>query len=107
MVLHELATNAAKYGALSITGGEVRVQWSVDGADQLVLLWVESNGPPVQPPSHSGLGGQVIERSVRDQLDGIVQLDWRVEGLVCAITLPAGRVKLDTTETSLRQASSS
>jgi two-component sensor histidine kinase len=106
MVLHELATNAAKYGALSVPGGEVGVQWSVDREGQLLLRWTESNGPPVQPPSRLGLGSQVIERSVRDQLDGTVQLDWHVEGLICTITLPPGRAKLDTAETLARQASS-
>jgi two-component sensor histidine kinase len=106
MVLHELATNAAKYGALSVPGGEVRVQWSVDRAGRLVLRWTESNGPPVQPPTRSGLGSQVIERSVRDQLDGAVQLDWPVDGLVCAISIPAGRLQLAAAEKTLRQAGS-
>lgn len=106
MVLHELATNAAKYGALSVSGGEVRVQWSFDRSGQLLLRWIESNGPPVQPPTRAGLGSQVIERSVRDQLDGAVQLDWRVEGLICTISIPAGRLKTGAAEASLRQASS-
>jgi two-component sensor histidine kinase len=106
MVLHELATNAAKYGALSVPGGEVRVQWSVDRAGRLALRWTESNGPPVQPPTRSGLGSQVIERSVRDQLDGTVQLDWPVDGLVCTISIPAGRLPIAGAEKPLRQASS-
>jgi two-component sensor histidine kinase len=106
MVLHELATNAAKYGALSVPGGQVRVQWSTDRTGQLLLRWIESNGPPVQPPTRTGLGSQVIERSVRDQLDGAVQLDWRADGLVCTISIPAGRLKTAGGENALHRASS-
>ena len=106
MVLHELATNAAKYGALSVPGGEVRVQWSVDRAGQLLLRWIESNGPPVQPPTRAGLGSQVIERSVRDQLEGAVQFDWRSDGLICTISIPAGRLKSVGVETAPQLANS-
>jgi two-component sensor histidine kinase len=89
MMLHELATNAAKYGALSVREGQVGVHWRIDPDGALRLTWSESGGPPVRPPTRSGLGTQVIQRSVRDQLDGAVSYNWRAEGLVCEIVVPA------------------
>lgn len=92
MVLHEFATNAAKYGALSVREGQVGVHWRIDPDGALRLTWSESGGPPVQPPTRSGLGTEVIRRSVRDQLDGTVNYDWRTEGLVCEIVVPGARL---------------
>jgi two-component sensor histidine kinase len=92
MVIHELATNAVKHGAWSTTAGRVDVTWSVDGAKQLALRWLESGGPPVSVPQRKGLGGGVIERSIRDQLNGTVTQDWRPEGLCCEITIPSNQL---------------
>lgn len=90
VVLHELATNAAKYGALSVDTGRVRVEWwqAADADGQLVLRWTETGGPPVSPPKRKGFGSNVMETIVRGQLGGTVRLDWRVEGLVCEINVP-------------------
>jgi PAS domain S-box-containing protein len=88
VALHELATNAAKYGALSEAKGQVRVEWSRAKDEQLVLRWTEVGGPPVNPPTHKGFGTTVVESMIRDGLKGGVQLDWRVEGLVGEIAVP-------------------
>jgi PAS domain S-box-containing protein len=88
VALHELATNAAKYGALSVATGQVRVEWSHAGDDRLVLHWTEAGGPPVQPPTRKGFGTHVMEGMIRDGLKGRVRLDWHAEGLVCEIAIP-------------------
>ena len=88
MALHELATNSAKYGALSVSLGRISVEWHVTAERKIELRWAESGGPTVTPPDRSGLGTRVIERAVGDQLDGVVHFDWRAEGLVCTIAIP-------------------
>ena len=84
LVLHELATNAAKYGALQKPGGLVAVDCGVrsNGGRELHLHWAESGGPPVRPPVRRGFGLELIERSVAHQLGGQAVLDYRVEGVV-------------------------
>jgi PAS domain S-box-containing protein len=86
VALHELATNAAKYGALSVPDGHVHVEWS-RGA-RLVLRWTETGGPPVKPRARVGFGTRVMESIIRSQPNGEVRFDWRAEGLSCEITLP-------------------
>jgi PAS domain S-box-containing protein len=86
ITLHELATNAAKYGALSVAKGEVHLRWTHEADGRLILHWTERDGPPVQPPTRRGFGGRIIEQVIV-QLKGKVGLDWRSEGLVCEITL--------------------
>ncbi|HEY8380638.1 MAG TPA: sensor histidine kinase, partial [Microvirga sp.] len=91
MGLQELATNAAKYGALSRHGGAVRINWSVDGGSdgpRLALGWEESGGPPVTPPTRKGFGSRLIERSLAQDLDATVRIDFAPTGLVCSIDLP-------------------
>jgi PAS domain S-box-containing protein len=88
VALHELATNAAKYGALSTATGQVRVEWSRAGDGRLVLRWTEAGGPLVNSPTRKGFGTHVMEALIRGHLKGDVQLDWRVEGLACEIALP-------------------
>jgi PAS domain S-box-containing protein len=90
LILHELATNAAKYGALQKPGGLVAVDWRVQshGGPELHLHWTETRGPPVQPPVRRGFGLELIERSVTYELGGQAVLDYRVEGLSCEITVP-------------------
>lgn len=94
MVLHELATNATKYGALSVPGGAVHLQWSVDAAGgDLVLNWEERGGPPVlSPPARRGFGSKVIEATMRDQLGGEARQCWEPAGLVCRIRVPLQRI---------------
>jgi two-component sensor histidine kinase len=88
VTLHELATNAAKYGALSGAEGQIEVKWSHTADGRLTLLWTETGGPPVKIPTHHGFGGRVIKRMI-EQLKGQTRFDWRPAGLVCEITLQA------------------
>jgi PAS domain S-box-containing protein len=87
LALHELATNAAKYGALSLPSGGVEVVWELKGA-KLALRWTEYGGPPVEQEAPVGFGIRVIKASVESQLDGAVEFDWRHGGLRCAISVP-------------------
>lgn len=86
VTLHELATNAAKYGALSVAKGRVELKWSHEADERLILRWTEIGGPAVQPPARQGFGGRVVERMI-GQLKGKARFDWRPQGLVCEITL--------------------
>jgi two-component sensor histidine kinase len=86
IVLHELATNAAKYGSLSQAGGRIELAWNETASCEIALRWTESGGPPVEPPTRRGFGSRVIERMIV-QTGGAVHFDWRREGLVCNITL--------------------
>jgi two-component sensor histidine kinase len=88
MALHELATNAAKYGALATDTGQIEINWSHETDGQLVLRWTELGGPAVRTPTRQGFGGRVIERMI-GQLKGKAHFDWRPEGLVCEITIRA------------------
>jgi len=88
MALHELATNAVKYGALSNETGQVRVAWSViPGADgsHLHLAWTESGGPPVSVPTHRGFGTRLIERILVQEIQGKVRLAFEPTGLLCTL----------------------
>ncbi len=93
MAVHEFATNAAKYGALSAPGGRVSVSWHVDReAGKLNIIWRERGGPPVAgAPVRRGFGSRVIEATVEKQLGGSVQRIWEESGLVCIITVPIAR----------------
>jgi PAS domain S-box-containing protein len=88
VVLHELATNAAKYGSLSAAKGQVRVEWSCGADRQLVLRWTEAGGPPVSPPTRKGFGTHMIEAVIRAHKGGDARLNWHAGGLACEITLP-------------------
>jgi PAS domain S-box-containing protein len=90
ITLHELATNAAKYGALSVPDGRVHVAWSGVDKAHLILRWTETGGRLVTPPTRKGFGTRVMERMIREQLKGKMQFEWRADGLVCEIVLPAG-----------------
>lgn len=93
LVLHELATNAAKHGSLSVAEGRLDVTWlladAAPGQRQLELRWREHGGPAVSPTTTRGFGSTVIRASVERQLKGEVAMDWRPEGLVCDLVLPA------------------
>jgi PAS domain S-box-containing protein len=86
VTLHELATNAAKYGALSTANGHIDLKWSHEANGRLKLRWIETGGPTVEPPTRRGFGRRVIEQMIA-QLKGESRFDWRAEGLVCEITL--------------------
>ena len=89
MCLHELATNAAKYGALSNETGQVRISWSADG-ERLVLRWEEHGGPSVTPPATRGFGSKLLERIIAGDLGGESCMTFAPEGLVCVITARLG-----------------
>ncbi len=87
LVLHELATNAAKYGALSLAGGRVRLTWRTQPSE-LILEWTETGGPVVELPLAQGYGTKVIKASIERQLAGHVTFDWRPDGLHCVLAIP-------------------
>ncbi|WP_293859931.1 HWE histidine kinase domain-containing protein [uncultured Alsobacter sp.] len=89
LVLHELATNAAKYGALSVADGRLRVETGLDAADDCWMTWGERSGPPVEPPQRQGFGSVLLGRSVPFDLQGSAELDYRREGLQARFTIPA------------------
>jgi PAS domain S-box-containing protein len=94
MVFHELATNAAKHGALSVPEGRVSVSWSVEGpGGTLRIRWVETHGPHPGFPARRGVGSRVIEATVMGQLGGTVDRRWPDEGMVCDIVLPLARAR--------------
>lgn len=91
MVFHELATNAAKYGALLAEDGRLSIHWHIEG-DSLHLSWRERGGPQVGPPSHRGFGCTVIEQSLAFELDGEVSLRFEPKGVECDIVVPMSLV---------------
>lgn len=109
LMLHELATNAAKYGALSTPAGRLSVSWSITGSDperSISLCWNESSGPPVGPPQRRGFGSTLIERGIAYELNGRAHLDFRPEGLHCELTFPLAATVgdlLEEAENSARQ----
>lgn len=88
MVFHELATNAAKYGSLSVPWGNVDICWVV-GAEMVEFSWKESGGPAIQAPKRTGFGSTLIGGTVLKQLDGSIDFDWRPEGLHCRFSVAA------------------
>lgn len=92
IAFHELATNAVKYGALSNERGSLTIAWAVEPSpegDRLILRWRENDGPPVMPPARKGFGSQVLERGLAHELEARVELDYRPQGVVCTIDIPA------------------
>jgi two-component sensor histidine kinase len=87
MILHEIATNAAKYGALSNDTGSIRIEWNLiePEGDRLQLSWIETGGPQVHAPTRKGFGSRLIERGARDQLGGSATVDFLPTGVVCTI----------------------
>ena len=96
MMLHELATNALKYGALSNETGTVAVSWGLSCTDgtssgtklRLGLRWEETRGPPVTPPTRRGFGSRMIERGLAAELDGEVWMGFEPAGVVCTVDMP-------------------
>ncbi|MCY1647689.1 sensor histidine kinase [Caulobacter sp. SL161] len=87
MILHELATNASKYGALSTDAGRIQVSWTMESRTRLRLIWRERGGPPVKPPSRRGFGSRLISSSLRGDLSGASEFDYAPEGLTCVFRL--------------------
>ncbi len=91
MALHELATNASKYGALSVEAGRIAVSWTpvpLDGVSHIELSWKESGGPQVRPRSRKGFGSRLIEQGLAHELGGSARLDYLPQGLCCTIRFP-------------------
>jgi two-component sensor histidine kinase len=85
MALHELATNAVKYGALSNASGRVRIDWKHHvESNRLWLVWQETGGPPVAPPRRQGFGMRLIERAI-ESAGGSARLDFEPQGLACKL----------------------
>lgn len=91
MALHELCTNATKYGALSVDGGKIDIDWHVcDG--RFALTWRESGGPPVEKPVASGFGSRMIEKLLAIELGGTVSVSYPESGVVCRVDAPSDAV---------------
>lgn len=88
LVIHELTTNAAKYGALSVDSGHVGIHWQIDGAD-VILRWIEAGGPEIAaPPEASGFGSTLVSAMVQGQFSGTLSYEWLPTGLAATITMP-------------------
>jgi two-component system, chemotaxis family, CheB/CheR fusion protein len=98
LALHELGTNAAKYGALSNGKGYIEIAWTVAPRPQgpkFRLHWCERNGPPVLPPSRTGFGTRLIQRNLVAEFDGEVELEYQPDGVECTICAPAERIGIE------------
>lgn len=97
LAVHELATNAVRYGALSVAGGRVDLRWTLhqNGGRELRLEWLEYGGPAVARPSVTGFGVPFVKRALEYELRGTVELDFRPEGLRCLMALPLGAPAID------------
>ena len=92
LVIHELATNATKYGAMSTEDGRVAIDTSLDG-EELTILWREVGGPAIaQPPSRSGFGSKLMDLSVVGQLGGRFDRNWEKDGLIARINVDTSRI---------------
>lgn len=93
MALHELTTNAIKYGSLSAPGGQISVVWTIDSSEppRLAIEWRETGGPTVLPPATRGFGSRMIERALATELNGKAVLHFHPDGLSCKIDAPVPR----------------
>ncbi len=91
LALHELATNAAKYGALSTDTGHLRLVWTIDD-EALVVDWTETGGPPAAEPKSLGFGLSIVRSSIEAQFRGGVLYEWRPEGLHCRLSIPRAQI---------------
>ena len=99
LAIHELATNAIKYGALSVPAGKVRISWALAGESpesrELSLKWVEAGGPRVVPPSRNGFGQLVIGEMMERSLNAKVALDFAPDGLQWSASMPATNIVVE------------
>jgi two-component sensor histidine kinase len=97
MLVHELCTNAVKYGALSVPDGRVSIVWSVDGgegdAKRFKLRWKESGGPDVVAPQHKSFGTRFIEQALPGQLQGEARLSFEPDGVICEVNIPVSSLQ--------------
>jgi two-component sensor histidine kinase len=92
LLLHEFATNAAKYGALSTAGGRISISLVEQDAD-IVLSWNEQGGPPVEPPQKEGFGSLLVKTAISGQLGGRASYDWQGDGVTITISIPKERLQ--------------
>ena len=92
MMLHELAANAAKYGALAVASGRVDLTWRRDADGGLEIVWRESGGPPVTTPQRAGFGTRLVEGVVTHELGGRVKMEYAQEGFSCEVHIPSDHV---------------
>jgi two-component system CheB/CheR fusion protein len=96
LALHELATNASKYGALSVPGGKIDIHWTVDGgtasAKRFLMRWRETGGPLVSPPMRTGFGSTVTTSSLSRSFNGQAKLEYSPEGHSWELSAPVGHV---------------
>ena len=98
LVIHELMTNSAKYGALCDRSGWVTITWYHDSDKRLILEWIEEGGPPVRPPSRRGFGSTIIERSIPFDLKGEAKIDYELSGVKARFVIPAQFIEIGTSE---------
>jgi two-component sensor histidine kinase len=91
LVIHELATNALKYGALSVATGMLDVSCTAQ-VDGVAVVWTERGGPPVVAPAHGGLGSKMVRRGMTDQLGGSIEFDWSKDGLIVTLRMNEDRL---------------
>jgi len=91
LVIHELATNSVKYGALSSDVGTLDVSGSLEG-DEIVIVWMERGGPKVEPSKAIGYGSKLVNRSVTGQLSGVIEYSWEPAGLIVTLTLKVSKL---------------
>jgi light-regulated signal transduction histidine kinase (bacteriophytochrome) len=103
LVVHEMMTNSAKYGALADSTGQVEVSWKFDQNSSLVIQWSESGGPPVSPPSRRGFGTTIIERSIPFDLNGDAELRFDLLGVQARFVIPANYVQVVSPSSGTRQ----
>ena len=94
LAIHELATNAAKYGALSNATGHLLVTWSVTEQLMLEIDWVETVQAPLAEPTRKGFGRMLLEQGLSQELDGSVKMDFRRDGLRCLIRVPQEKYQI-------------
>ena len=92
MILHELASNAVKFGALSSDTGSISVAWMLDGEERLQLRWIEQGGPAASKPTRAGFGSRMIDRSVTGELAGSYLPDFSERGFSCELRVPLARI---------------
>jgi PAS domain S-box-containing protein len=102
LALHELATNAAKYGALSCGSGRVDIRWRAESG-RLTLVWRETGGPKVELPIRMGFGSKIMNASLKQQVGGDVAFDWQSAGLTCTLHIPFAHASAKGTEVDIQR----
>ena len=104
MMLNELCTNALKYGALSVPGGQIEISWQIEATypetAELRMRWTESDGPPVKLPTRKGFGSRLIESALAAEFGGGVALVYASNGVICNIRAPLAAIQQNDSHTA-------